>query len=242
MITIYNLTKKKTRSTPRHTVDSLLVIFLFLIPLGNHSPSLFTVHSARGLRLFSLLRWPLAVSVVDTATRPTISSIAVTVPSIPWVSTSFAGVSATMFPGSTTSRCFTSIVRFWPRFSSVTAAISVISVSARARPGSTLFRGFAVSKFHPVFAILSVIRVIIVHGLEQLFLEVACHMLRVHEVAIATAITSPLIVLSAFGFTEISHRRKLSNDYFSRIVSAIKTLHGCLGLVLLLIFHIYTTD
>lgn len=59
-----------------------------------------------------------------------------------------------------------------------------------------------------------------------------------HEIAVTPTVTIILLKLPARGFTEISHRRKISNNGATRVESTLKSLQGGGRLVFLLELHI----
>ena len=79
---------------------------------------------------------------------------------------------------------------------------------------------------------------IIVHLLEESPLQISANVLRVHEIAVATAITGAFIVLSTLGFSEICDWRELSHNDLASIISSEQSLHGCHCLILALILDI----
>jgi hypothetical protein len=79
---------------------------------------------------------------------------------------------------------------------------------------------------------------IIVHLLEKRPLQISANVLRVHEIAVATAIAGPLIVLSALGLAEICDGRELGHYDLASIVPAEESLHGRHRLILALILDI----
>lgn len=83
-----------------------------------------------------------------------------------------------------------------------TALSPAVSSLWGARPRLLLLLAFRLVSF-AIIAVFPVVGVLVVHLLEQLSLELATYVLRVHEVAVAATVARTLVVLAALGLTEI---------------------------------------
>ena len=59
-----------------------------------------------------------------------------------------------------------------------------------------------------------------------------------HEVAKTTSFACAFVILTTFCLSEVCHRRELSCNHFTSIVSTVHVFHGCICLIFVLEFHV----
>jgi hypothetical protein len=84
--------------------------------------------------------------------------------------------------------------------------------------------------------------VFIIHLLEELAFKLTADVLRMHEIAITSSIACSFVVLTAFGFPEISHGRIFRDDDFACIVPAVESTHSGLCLIFSDILNVNIAD
>ena len=83
---------------------------------------------------------------------------------------------------------------------------------------------------------------LLVHPLEELLLEFSIDGLRVHKVAETSALARPLLILTTFGLSEVSHGGILRHDHPPAVVSSIHAFHSLLCLLLVMVLHVEVAD